>query len=85
MKTTVPSGRPRRPVSRRGASRSRTLGLKAANPDGGFFDLGGKSLLILRLHKLIRSRLGVWTFHWRLFSGSALAAYLNQPTPREKQ
>jgi SAM-dependent methyltransferase len=64
------------------------LGLKATSPDGGFFDLGGNSLLVLRLHSLIQSRLGVdipLEIMFREPTPDALAAYLNQPTPGERQ
>ncbi|MFC6086544.1 class I SAM-dependent methyltransferase [Sphaerisporangium aureirubrum] len=59
------------------------LGVEAASPDDGFFDLGGHSLLVLRLHRLIKSRLGVDIPMETIFrepTPAALAAYLNQPT-----
>lgn len=59
------------------------LGVEAASPDDGFFDLGGNSLLVFRLHRLIKSRLGVDISMETIFrepTPAALAAYLNQPT-----
>lgn len=64
------------------------LGVDAASPDDGFFDLGGNSLLVFRLHKLIQSRLGVDIPLETIFrepTPAALAAHLNQPTLGEKQ
>jgi SAM-dependent methyltransferase/acyl carrier protein len=62
------------------------LGVEAASPDDGFFDLGGYSLLVSRLHRLIKSRLGVDIPMETIFrepTPAALAAYLNPPTRGE--
>jgi SAM-dependent methyltransferase/acyl carrier protein len=62
------------------------LGVEAASPDDGFFDLGGHSLLVFRLQRLIKSRLGVDIPMETIFqepTPAALAAYLNQPTRGE--
>lgn len=64
------------------------LGVEAASPDDGFFDLGGNSLLVFRLQRLIKSRLGVDIPMETIFrepTPAALAAYLNQPTQGEEQ